>query len=254
MGVKTVIGMDELTPFLDVRTLRATDHGVRDTVYILNDTLVLKLFEESDIRAVHEELRLLERCASLPVPKTASDILTIREKPALLYHKCSGASLQNATLDEIRQIGAFLKKFHSLTRGEKSTNAPLFEKHRLLALIEQTSHRPFFDLFERLTLTLHNDGIIHGDLFMDNASFSEGKLTCVYDLSEACEGDFLLDLAVVALSWCGNDEERAALVESYGHPLTPEAFGEYIRYAGLYYCVTRFLAGRNFDNLWEKLQ
>jgi len=254
MGVKTVIGRDELTPFLDIRTLRATDHGVRDTVYIVNDTLVLKLFEESDLSTVREELRLLERCASLPVPKTASDILTIREKPALLYHKCSGANLQNATLEEIRQIGAFLKGFHSLTQGEKSTNKRLFENNRLYALIEQTGHRPFYELFERLALTLQNDGIIHGDLFLDNASFSEGKLTCVYDLSEACNGDFLLDLAVVALSWCGNDEERAALLESYGHPVTLEAFREYIRYAGLYYSVTRFLAGRNFDNLWEKIQ
>ncbi len=254
MGVKTAITLEEITPWFDARTLRATSDGVRDTVYILDEAYVLKIFEKSTPAAVHEEIKLLGLCATLPVPKVLTPVFAIRGKPALVYEKCRGESLAKASPGEIAQIGQFLKQFHALTRGKNTTNLPLFGKERLGQLIGQTEHAPFLACYETLSLPLRNDGIIHGDLFLDNASFDGGRLSCVYDLSEACNGDFLLDLAVAALSWCPDDTHVAALLEGYGHAIPTEAFHEYIRYAGLYYSVTRFLSNRNFDDLWEKIQ
>lgn len=254
MGVRTTLTMDEIKPFFDARRLRATVDGVRDTVYILDDAYVLKIFEESTPEAVREEVKLLELCTTLAVPKVLTPVLSIRDKPALVYEKCRGQSLQRASTEEIRQIGVFLKQFHTLTQHKYSTNTPLFEKNRVYTMIEKTGYKPFLDLFEKLSITLKNDGIIHGDLFLDNASFADGRLTCVYDLSEACNGDFLFDLAVTALSWCPHDTALRALLDGYGHTIEPEEFKEYIRYAGLYYSTTRFLADRNFDTLWERIQ
>lgn len=254
MGVKTAITLDEITPWFDVRTLRETSDGVRDTVYILDEAYVLKIFEESTPTAVQEEVKLLTLCAMLTVPKVLTPVLSFRDKPALVYEKCRGESLTKASADETMQIGQFLKQFHALTRGQHTTNVPLFEKERLGELIAQTGHAPFAHLFGKLTLTLRNDGIIHGDLFLDNASFKSGRLSCVYDLSEACNGDFRFDLAVTALSWCPDDASVRALLDGYGDAIPLAEFRDYVRYAGLYYCVTRFLAGRNFDDLWEKIQ
>lgn len=254
MGVKTPLMLEEVTPYLDVRTMRPTSDGVRDTVYILDDRYVLKRFEQSSPSSVREEVELLGLCASLPVPRVLTPVLEIRGKPALVYEKCRGESPRSASADEIAQIGAFLRDFHALTRGRRSTNPPLFSPERLYTLIEQTDHPPFRELFERLSPPLRDEGVIHGDLFLDNASFDGGSLSCVYDLSEACNGDFLFDLAVAALSWCPDDAGMEVLLESYGTAVSMESFREYLRYAGLYYSVTRFLAGRNFDDLWEKIQ
>ena len=66
-----------------------------------------------------------------------------------------------------------------------------------------------------MKINLNNDGIIHGDLFVDNAIFKDDKLTCVFDFSDSCNGDFLFDLAVVALSWCKDFIQVKQLLKAY---------------------------------------
>lgn len=254
MGVKTSITLDQLNNVIDVTTLTPTVHGVHDTVYILDDAFVLKLFEESTMESIEAEISLLHSCASLPVTQIVANPLTIHGKPALLYKKCQGANLTHPTRSEIEQIGAFLKAFHSRTQGQKSTNTPLYGRQRLKQLIDQTQHFPFLDVFNRLDMPFQNDGIIHGDLFIDNASFHEGRLSCVYDFGEACNGDFRFDLAVAALSWCPEDKDIAYLLGGYEADFTPDDIASYVSYSALYYSVTRFLSGRNFDDLWEKIR
>lgn len=254
MGVKTILSIEDVKPFLDVHTLVATKNGIRDSVYIINDISILKIFENSSIEAVKEELRLLQFCKELSVPKVISEIFTIKGKPALLYQKCHGKSLKVPSMDEIKQIGKFLKQFHTMTYNQKSSNEPLFERDRLESLIEKSDHQPFLDILNAISIELKDDGVIHGDLFLDNANFINGSLSCVYDLSEACNGDFLFDLAVTALSWCKNSAMEKALLDGYGQTISLKHFREYVKYAGLYYSVTRFLEDRNYKELLEKIR
>jgi len=254
MGVKTNITIDQLKNYIDATTLTPSYHGVHNTVYFVDNNFVLKLFEESSIDNIQAEISLLKACSSLPVAQIVKEPFTIDGKPALLYAKCKGKSITTPSASEINQIGAFLKAFHRQTQGQGSTNTPLYERQRLEKLIDQTQHSPFMDVFKQLDIPLKNDGIIHGDLFIDNASFHDGKISCVYDFGEACNGDFRFDLAVAALSWCRRDEDIAYLLEGYEADFTPNEFAHYVAYAALYYSVTRFLSGRNFDDLWEKIQ
>ena len=120
-------------------------------------------------------------------------------------------------------------------------------------MIEEANFEIFDTLFKKINLALHNDGIIHGDLFLDNALFEGGGLSCVIDFTQACNGDFLFDLAVVGLSWCDNESKTEALLQSYGATVTLEAFRPYRDYATLFYSVNRYLNGGNYQELLEKL-
>ena len=253
MGVKTVITLEDLPHSPGIKTLEASMDGVMDSVYFLDNDRVLKIFETAGEEAVKEELKLLAHCGSLPIARPAGGVLRIRNKPALIYHRCHGKSLKSAEIDQIRQIGLFLKALHTHTTALQSTNTKLFEKSRLEEMIRESDMALFETLFKRIDLTLRDDGIIHGDLFMDNALFNEGSLSCVIDFTQACNGDFLFDLAVVDLSWCDNGEKTEALLQSYGSTLSTDEFQPYREYATLFYSVNRFLNGGNYQELLERL-
>lgn len=256
MGIKTPLTLGELSAIIGCTRLQPTTDGIRDTVY-RTDRGVVKLFEDADLQSVREEKALLDALRSLPVAQIAGDVFYLRTRPCLLYRTLPGKSLERARETHIRQIGAFLQRFHRLSRGIRSRNEKLFERTRVEALVARTGDRRLRKIFETTRVTLHNDGVIHGDLFLDNALFVADTLSGVIDFSEACEGDFRLDLAVVAVSWCleGTDPllDVGLLLNHYDPSLTMETFFPYMRYALLYYATTRYLAGRDYGELLERI-
>lgn len=253
MGVKTSIRPTDLPEELSPFPLVPSADGVMDTVYFLGDDRVLKIFETADEEILREELRLLDLCGALAVNRPVGEIMCVCDKPALIYRRCQGESLKTAKIDHIRQIGTFLREFHTLSRSVCSTNERLFEKERLADMIRQSGMSVFEMLFRSIDLVLRNDGIIHGDLFLDNALFEHDTLSCVIDFTQACNGDFLFDLAVVDLAWCRDEEQTGTLLESYGAEIGIEEFRVYRNYATLYYCVNRYVNGGNYQELLEKL-
>ena len=253
MGVKRSLSLDDLKPYVDVQKITPTTNGISDSVFILDDKYVLKIFETASKEEIKNELELISFCSSLKVPKVLSEIVLIQDKYALIYEKAKGESIKKVSKNDIFEIGIFLKEFHKITKDKTSTNSQLFLKDELYKLIEKTNYKPFFEQFFKLNIELKNDGIIHGDLFPDNATFFDKKLSCVFDFIQSCNGDFLFDLAVIALSWCNTKEDIIYLLKSYQTDTTYENFLPYLKYAGLYYCVTRFLEKKDFSDLWSKI-
>lgn len=256
MGIKTHIAITDLPPVLDCSVLTPTEHGVSDSVY-LTDQGVLKLFESASREAVLEERNLLLNLSNLPVTKHSSDVFFLHEKPCVLYTKLNGQSLTNPNDNHIIQMAEFMRNFHGQTAGLTSTNTPLFKPSRLQALIHQTQYLPFQQIFDSMDIQLSHDGVIHGDLFLDNVLFTDDKLSGVFDFIEACEGDFLFDLAVVAVSWClsGEDDQGkvSLLLTHYSTPISFEEFIPYMKYALLYYATTRHISHRDYQPLLNKI-
>jgi homoserine kinase type II len=250
MGIKRVLTSSQLPTQYQNYPLIPTQNGVMATVYLLGDSFVLKLFEPNS--HIEGEIKLLNSLSGLPIPKIV-DIFELDTLQAVIYTQIEGVELTNPKPDEVAQIGAFLREFHQKTENFKLETPNLFERKRLKGLIAQTQNSTLANLFEELQLSPNGERVIHGDLFLDNARFRNGKLSGVFDFSDACMGDRDLDLGIVAISWCFNgsslDREKLnALSHGYGKVVREE----YIRYGLLYYATTRYLSGRNYRELLER--
>lgn len=256
MGIKTVITLEELSAVFPCSVLTPSEHGVSDTVYF-TDRGVLKLYESASCESIREKENLLRYLSHLPVSHPLSEIFYIREKPCAVYRTLPGKSVEEAKDIHILQIAEFMNRFHAKSAGRTSSNPRLFEHKRLQSLIDQTAYPEFQLILDSIDLELSNDGVIHGDLFLDNALFEEEKLSGVFDFTEACEGDFLFDLAVVAISWCLNVPNARTnidlLLHRYDREVNLKHFIPYMKYALLYYATTRYLNGQNYRSLLQKI-
>jgi len=258
MGIKTKITQNELPPKYQKFTLKETQDGLTHSVYLLGNEYVLKIVERNTLNALFSEQNLLKSLETLCVPK----LLDIYEKvnyTLAFYTQKPGKSVSSIEDVHIKQIAHFLKRFHTISQNLSSSNKKLYEKKHLKNLIIQTNKSIFLEYFDTINCQLKNDGIIHGDLFYDNAKFQDDTLSGVYDFIEACEGDFIFELAVVALSWCFKNnildiKKVQLLLDTYGLSLDINEFKEYIKYALLYYTTTRYLNNENYKELLQRLK
>ena len=259
MGVKTPLHPQDLPSFIEIQSLEKSSDGISDSVYFWEKDKILKIYESASPQNLRAEITLLKHLRNLCVPHIYGDVLRIGGKPALVFERLLGNSLKHTNTTHIRQIATFLKKMHTLTCAHKSQNTPLFEKEHLQRLILKTKDRLLLEYYHRIEIHLRNDGIIHGDLFLDNAVFDKDTLTGVFDFAEACEGDFLFDIAVVCVDWCFertqlNQNKLQALIDAYDGTLNKAQLYPYIQYALLYYATTRTLANTEASVLRARLE
>ena len=228
MGVKTTISQEDLPKEFQNYPLIPTSDGISDTVYLLGKKYVLKLFENPT-----DEESILKLLSGLKVPKVLM-CFTFKLKQAFIMTQIEGVSTKEYPLEVVK----FLKKMHQKTKAKTTKNKKLFTKQNFETMLKKANYKEFYKLYKQIDITLKDDGIIHGDLFPDNAKFIGETLSGVYDFSEACEGDFYFDLAVVCFSF-GADEKE--VLKTYQADITLEEFKEYIKFAKLYYGVSRYI-------------
>jgi len=254
MGIKTKITKKDLSPYIKVDSLKKTKDGVSHSVYIVNNRYILKIYEDLSIQEIQNEITIVNYCKDLKINRIKKDLFYIKNKPAILYYKCKGKSLTKIKKKHIRQIGKFLKEFHTLSSNLNLSLKNSFGKTSLKEMIKRSKSKKFLKIFKKIKIDLKNDGIIHGDLFIDNAIFKKDRLSCVIDFSDSCKGDFLFDLAVASISWCKNKEDIKTLLKSYEAKISIKKFYNYIDYALLYYSVLRYLNNREYKSLLKGIR
>ncbi len=258
MGIKRIIDITQLPSKYHNFILTPTTDGVCDSVYLLDDKYVVKYFENSKNSLIDNEITLLNILSSIRVPKVL-DRFIINNKEAVVYTQINGKSKYNPSLKNIKEIGEFLKLMHSKTKNLSNNNIKIFSKNIVLDMIIRSKHEPLLKYFNEIEIELKDDGIIHGDLFVDNAKFLNNKLTGVYDFSDACVGDFKFDLAVVAISWCYDEvnlnyQKLKTLLLSYKFQESYTEFKPYLQYALLYYATRRYINNRDYQELIDKFK
>jgi len=257
LGIKIKITQNDLPQKYKKFPLIETIDGVRSSVYLLGDKYVLKIHDQLDYN-IDEEIKLLNTIRELKAIQYVEHI-SFKGYLCIFYIQINGHSIYKPKIQHIKQTALFLKDFHTKTANLVSNNTQLFSKNSLKSIINKRGISILQKYLEPIKIELKNDGIIHGDIFCDNVKWENDQLSGVYDFSEACNGDFTFDLAVIASSWCfdndkPNYEKINALLYSYELDMPLVEFKEYIKYALVYYATTRYISNRNYQELLNRLE
>jgi homoserine kinase type II len=146
--------------------------------------------------------------------KEGGFLAEVRGKPAAIITFLKGVSPHRPNAAQCRALGAALAKLHSALSDFKGTRpnalgpsawAPLIEPKLELA----ETLRAGLSVQIELDLALISDwrsglphGVIHADLFPDNALFLGDEISGVIDFYFACTDALAYDLAVCLNAWC----------------------------------------------------
>ncbi len=285
MSVYTPVTESELSHFLkqynigELQTLEGISAGIENTNYFVDTTqgrYVLTLFEHHKKEELSYFLALMETLASADVPtakpikQRTGDVLSILNgKPASLVTRLKGATLlkQEPNFVQCEAIGTALAKMHIATkhfpykrqpdRGFKWRNQigeELLQQNKLTSADKKILE---IELQAQKVIAYNSlpSGVIHADLFRDNAMFDGDTLSGIIDLYYACNDNFLFDIAVVANDWCYspdgtiNEQKLSILLNAY-HRVRPLSQNEH-RYwfAMLRAAALRFWLSRLKDKL-----
>ncbi|MCW9034976.1 MAG: homoserine kinase [Rhodospirillales bacterium] len=228
MAVYTEIPDEELEAFLDryalgkLQSIKGIAEGIENSNYLLGmeqGTFILTIYEKRvEGQDLPFYLNLMEHLASegvpCPVPvkgQNGQTQQTLCDKPAALVSFLNGVSPRRVLPDHCTKLGQGIASFHvagkTFNHERKNTLSvdkwrPLFEQCAGVAdQLEKEIARELNFLEENWPRSLPK-GIIHGDLFPDNAFFLDNKLSGIIDLYFACTDALAYDLGVCLNAWC----------------------------------------------------
>lgn len=241
MAVFTPVTIAELEQFLSpfdlgkaVR-LEGIAGGVENTNFFVtlvdeqgqHTEYVLTLFEDvrEEEMPFFVELTTWLAKAGIPVPAPYQDrngiaLHVLNRRPALILPRFLGQHLQRGelTAEFCAVIGGYLARFHKAGadffmtrqahRGVYWWRRESAIRARQLSAADAELMLQTVAAFDQLLeqekcgeLSLPQ-GVIHGDLFHDNALFHAGEMTAIIDIYNASNTYWLYDLAIVANDWC----------------------------------------------------
>lgn len=241
MSVYTPLSNREMASFFapfelgSVAHFEGTDTGIENTNFFLTSSTqkdyVLTLFESLTVDSLPGFIQLMRHLANakLPVPMPIADkhhnvIHQIKNKPAMLFPRLEGKHITAPKISHCIQMGSIIGQLHEATRTFTSSSLkdytlPWAQK-QVPSLLESINNNNAFSNNDSTLLKeisqdcgafLENNsalpsGIIHGDLFYDNALFTSSNtheiLSGIIDFYHAGPGFLIYDLAVAVNDWC----------------------------------------------------
>jgi len=236
MSVYTTIEEDELKTFLeryDVGELvsyQGISAGIENTNYFVNTqkdgiekNFVLTIFESHDAEEMPYFLNLMAHLNEHNVPsahpiadKQGVMLQDLKNKPAALVQKLQGSSITETTTDHCQKLGKALGDLHtaglSFNEHQDNTRGPHWW-HDTTALLEnKLSPGDLEILHEEMHFQASQSkadiprGLIHADLFRDNALWHNNELSGIIDFYFASTDVLLYDVAVTVNDWCNAED------------------------------------------------
>jgi len=278
MSVYTRVERQQLEAFLNnFATGELVDYvgisaGIENTNYFVTTAhgrYVLTLFEQLGADELPFFLNLMAHLAEHDVPtahplanRHGSYLDELCAKPAALVQRLSGSTLEQPAVAHCAAIGTALAQFHiagqSYPLDRANPRGPHWWREAVAKLHEQLHPEQAAQLDAEISFQFSHRfdqlprGIIHADLFRDNALFAGEKLSGIIDLYYACSDALLYDVAVTVNDWCVTkarelDPARTqALLHAYAaeRPFTADehaAWPVMLRAAALRFWLSRLL-------------
>ncbi|RMH10555.1 MAG: homoserine kinase [Gammaproteobacteria bacterium] len=276
MSVYTEVSTIRLKQFLEMFSIgelishEGIGAGIENTNYAVTTTqgqFILTLFEQMSAEDASYYLDLMAYLAdrSLPCARPIENnrgqrLHELCQRPAALVQKLDGHHIERPSADHCRQIGIAMAKMHLAamdyphpkhnTRGREwwthtlSQLQPVLDNDVLKCIRQEIQYQQE---------QVHTDmpmGMIHADLFRDNALFDHDHLSGIIDLYYACHDYLLYDIAVTANDWCTDKHGQLeagrtqALLHGYQsiRPITEEEWQSWpamLRAAALRFWLSR---------------
>jgi homoserine kinase type II len=282
MALYTDLGPDELAAALRPFGLPAPERvrpepkGAVNTnfhVWAGGQRFFLRINEgktERDVTFEAEVQRYLHE-ARFPVPRllVANDgrpFVPVAGKLAMLFAYSPGEEIarEDAGAERCRRVGQQLGRLHDLASGFTAARENPYGLARVSAWVAELRPDGEGDPAVAAALPLLEDelrragalpgapqGLVHGDLFVDNVLWIGDRVSSILDWEMSCVAPFAFDLAVTLNAWCYTDRyeprRAAALVEGYRakrrlEPETVDALHAWARYAALRFTASRIHA------------
>lgn len=291
MSVYTSLSLSQLKHLLGQYELGEIIHydgisdGIENTNYHVETSkghYILTIFEHYKHQELPYYLQLMAffRSHHLLVPEAIADISQSfftdwQSKPAALFNKLSGQSILQPNINHCQQIGTALGHLHTIGQQfplhkknewdhhwAQQTGAKLLADSAMAGLssddtrlltdelsFQHDCQQKFHSKHSTLSLP---QGVIHGDLFCDNALFANHQLSGIVDFYTACNDTLILDVAITANAWCLDTENALAhskvekMLAAYEkiRPLTSneqQLWPIMLRAAGLRFWLSRLL-------------
>jgi len=231
MAVYTKINKKDLLiinkKFVDKKfiSFKGIRQGIENTNYLLkskNEKFILTIFEK---RVLKKELpffmKLMDQLSNskiyCPKPlknKNGDYLFKLKNKSACIVTFLKGKDKKILNLKNCYDIGKIVAEMHSSTKkiklyrknsmGIKNLN-PLFNsikfKSKKFINIEKFLKINFIDIKKKWPKKLPN-GIIHGDLFIDNIFFNNNKVSGIIDFYFAANDYFMYEIAICVNALC----------------------------------------------------
>jgi homoserine kinase type II len=247
MSVYTTIEEHELKAFLanynvgELASYKGISDGIENTNYFVDTSkgrFVLTIFEHHSFEEMQYYLNLMHHLAGHQVPSAnpVADaqghyLSLFKNKPIALVERLKGGSIIETTVNHCKQLGTAMGKMHAagLSFDDEQVNP------RGPAWCQQTAQLVMQKLVADEQKTLVEEvhfqkekrhanlprGVIHADLFRDNALWFNDNFSGIIDFYYSCDDVLLYDLAVAANDWCSNNdgslnkEKVSSLLTSY---------------------------------------
>ena len=288
MSVYTPIHESELKTFLSQYSLGSLQDyigisaGIENTNYFVNTDqgrYVLTIFEHHTIDELHyfmDLMALLSKSGvptAKPIQQNSGQILSLlKGKPASLVTCLQGSTLENQqpSLAQCAEIGSALATMHRASQNFPHSRPPDRGVTWRAEMGEQLLQHPNLNAEDQKTLkdelsyqatidfSALPSGVIHADLFRDNAMFVDDKLSGMIDFYYACNDNFIFDMAVVVNDWCccperGIDQQKLnGFLKAYTAVRPLETIEKHYWSATLRAAALRFWLSRLQDKLYPR--
>ena len=277
MSVYTRLTKEELEQLLylydigEFISVEGINEGITNSNYYLTTSknkFILTIFEEPNLNldyAIDLMHMLSANKINCPTPlktKEGLSVTNVQNKPCSIFTLLPGKTISKntPTISMCKQIGTIIGKIHNCSEKFKRFDLGLRNNDWFISTSKKLETVLNIEDIKLIKKEIENliyctdrglpCGVIHSDLFRDNAMFLDNKLTGVIDFYYACNGYYLYDLAIIVNDWCLNEDlkidlkKQDALIEHYNKERKIEnieinMWAKVLRHAALRFWLSR---------------
>jgi homoserine kinase type II len=223
MATHTKLGLQDAIDIgkqfgLEVISSDPVKEGLRNSSYVLEtpsiDRYILRICEGKTQEQAGNLVRLVEYLfengfpSQKPVHTINGGEMDYEGKPIIMLNYIEGETVKELSKEQLDQLGQCIAKMHLIETPEFiPQNHPFgFEVYKEIIRSINSDYISWFNkkkgFFER---TIPDDlpkGIIHGDLWYDNAIYHEDNLAGIIDFESGHRGNCIFDIAQTIIGTC----------------------------------------------------